>query len=345
MIVLIRKHNINQDANYTKLGIMYSKGKNMSKVGRIPKKSEKRRNLIVAYLMGKTEIKSEIKTGKILRNENKIDIEGETEIESKYILELVEKILPDIKRKENKLTVLGRILNYDKEHGELLKKMTKTKIDEQGRVVPKKPITLITLNINAIKTELKTQSSNKKIHEQIDWFLEEPQHHYPSLKPQKLRPADFYYMEIQRFYLFKQFYDFSKELYNERGTSISFKGLFNSYLLHLMFAVGSNKRTTIIVSPLLLWKAFADTFDEDYLYVYGTFSMDWIDNFRQQMDRRSVDEQVEIFAKCNKYFASLIPSEGYIKTPQEISTVRITDGSLKFLHNLNEATKWSEIFK
>ena len=322
---------------------MYSKGKNMSKVGRMPKKSGERRNLIVAYLMGKTEIKSEIKTGKVLRKENKIDIEGETEIESKYVLDLVGKILSDIKG--NKLTVMDRVLNYDKEHGELLKKMTKTKIDEQGRAIPKKPITLITLNINAIKTELKIQSSNKKIHEQIDWFLEEPQHQYLSLKPQKLRPTDFYYMEIQRFYLFKKFYEFSKELYNQRRNSTSFKGLFNSYLLHLMFAVDYNKRTTIIASPLLLWKAFADTFDEDYLYVCGAFSIDWIDILREQMNRRTVDEKAEIFAKCNKYFASLILGEGYIKTPQEISTVRITDGSLNFLHNLNEATKWSEIFK
>lgn len=297
-------------------------GRQLIERGRPSTKAEKRKNLIVALLLGEFEIRY----GKIK--------------DVKYKSNLAKVIFSGVNG--NKIGHLDRILKkfpdwlIQKEEIESKKKDIIT-----IKNIPRK---IITVNINTLKGELKTQSNNKKVWDQIDWFLEEPK--YPMqkrVKPKKIKSDDFLYMEIHRYFLFDKFYEFSKDLCQKSKIKISFKGLFNSYILHLMLSSNAlNAEETM--SSLLLWKAFSDALKQDPYITFQNLTFLWVNRLRK--NRMGPHEEWDkLLLKCNEYFTHLIKNHHYLPVPKTVSTINITDGSIKFLHNLERTKELSWIFE
>jgi len=304
------------------------------KLGRPDIIAEKRRNLVVALLLGGYEIKEyQIKNGKTKKTIGKY--KGK-----KYKSEVAKKIFKGVKG--NRISHLERVL---KRYPNWL--IQKEEIESERKeliIIRKTPPKIITVNINTLKNELKTQSDNKEVWIGIDWFLEEPQYSKRKrVKPKKIRSDDFFYMEIQRYFLFDNFYEFSKDLYQKRKKKISFNGLFNSYILHLLLSSnGTIEKTN--VSPLLLWKAFANTFKNNYYNVFQTFTFIWTKILSKDRKGPSL-EWNKFYGNCNKYFYHLTSNEKFLDVPKKISTVTINEDSIKFLDNLWRREKLSNIFE
>jgi len=323
--------------------------------GQPPIKSIKRRNLLIAYLLGLTDVEFKIKVGKLKKMANRIDIIGEEFTTSRYKAAIAEKIF--FNKKGNRRTILNRVLDKNKDW---FFELAKTDIiNEIGELnLSKKAKKFLIVNIDKVKDDLNSQSPDEKLKECIDWFFEpripdeikktrldsEQLTHYYQIK-------ELNFVELRKFYLFKEFYDFTLELYQLRDKSISFAGLFNTYLLHIMYStmtiLTSNKLEIkeMGIPPLLLWKSFGDTFDEGYLFAFGAFTFDQVKNLSSRMESLSHKRLKNIFIKCNEYFTSLLKENINTKIPQTINTFSITDDSLKFLQKLKEANDWSKIFQ
>jgi len=350
--------------------IMYTQNGG-AKRGRHPYKSLERRNLMIAYLLGKTERETAITVGPIREVNGKIYVIGEKNKESTYKAAIAEKIFQGVKG--NKRTLLNtRILKpYRKWFIELEK--TRDAITDAGKIeLKRKAKKFLAVNIETIKNEVNTQSNDKNFREHVEWFfeplgpnkirIEEMDSNtikgYLKLKEQgRKKSSQFKKLDfevLKRFYLFKQFYDFSKELYGLRKKPVSFNNLFNTYLLHIMFSILQILRSKKVkiknlnVSPLLIWKAFGDTFNEGYKFAFGAFTIDWIKNLSRQMESSFMFNKSfleELFIRCNEYFSALLDDNEKGKIPETITTVTITDISITFLQKLKEAKNWSKIFQ
>jgi len=333
---------------------MYTKKPTFLK-GRPPIKSIKRRNLLIAYLFGLTDVEFKIKVGKLKKMANRIDIVGEEIEKSRYKAAIAEKFFFD--KKGNRRTILNRVIEKNRDW---FYELTKTEIiNEIGELdLSKKAKKFLIVNIDKVKDDLKSQTPDNKLEKCIDWFFEPKIQ--DDIKKKRLDYAQLthYYqikklnfVELKRFYLFKEFYDFTLELYQLRKKPISFAGLFNAYLLHMMYStmkiLVSNKKEIeeMSIPPLLIWKSFGDTFDEGYLFAFGAFTFDRVESLFHRMDSYPQKLLTNIFNKCNEYFTSLLKENINTKIPQTINTFSITDDSLKFLQKLKEAKDWSKIFQ
>lgn len=320
-----------------------------------PIKSIKRRNLLIAYLLGLTDVEFKIKVGKVKKMANRTDIVGEEIAKSRYKAAIAEKIFFDTRG--NRRTILNRVLDKNKDW---FYELTKTEIINEIMELDfsKKAKKFLIVNIDKVKDDLKSQTLDKKLERCIDWFFEpkieddikknrldsEQLTHYYQIK-------ELNFLELKRFYLFKEFYDFTLELYQLRKKPISFAGLFNAYLLHIMYSTmnilvfNKAKMEEMSIPPLLIWKSFGDTFDEGYLFAFGAFTFDRVDSLCHRMDSYSQKLLKNILIKCNEYFTSLLKENINTKIPQTINTYSVTDDSLKFLQKLKEAKDWSKMFQ
>ncbi|MGC9423876.1 hypothetical protein [Vibrio sp.] len=306
----------------------------------------------MAYLLGQTDIKREMVLGDIVWSENGLDINSDTYIDGRYYVDLAEKICPEIKGVKNRWGTLRRVLEYDEKHGkfiqtfakdDVIEKRSKEYMEQPVRITIddidiKRPKTVLTVNVDNLKVYLKKQEGNKEFHKAVEWFFENPTLH-PSLKPEHIAPQNLMYLDIQRYYIFKHFFEFSKNLLDEVNGIISFKGLFNAYLLHVLFSLLTPQSITNI-QPVLLFTAFTNAANNDPFSTCYTFTSNWTEKL--DMEGKMGDETNDIIKNCEDYFEGLAPELTKNTGIVTITTDELSHNMIEFLSQLHKARnhKW-----